>query len=245
MLLRASPGWVSSPAPIQPLVLVVEDARDQWLPLQSVMASHGLRVVHAQPGSKFLTGAMAYEPDLVLVDASSAQFDVLDLVARLRERTAAPIVAVLGDGAERSRAAALEAGVDDYVAKPFTPGDLLARMSVWLNRGTRAVGPVHPTNATGAAGLRLDVARRSLFVEGRQVHVTPLESRLLNALSRAPRGGFADDDLAKAVWGRVDRSLRYYLRSHIRQLRQKIERDPDRPAYLVTDSGGRYRLWVR
>src|SRR4029077_7682113 len=102
MPLRGSPGWVSSPALIQPLVLVVDDSREPWLPFQSAMASHGLRVVYAPTGSKLLAGAMAYEPDLVLVDAASARFDVVDVVARVRERTEAPIVAVLGDGGERS-----------------------------------------------------------------------------------------------------------------------------------------------
>jgi two-component system KDP operon response regulator KdpE len=209
------------------------------------MASHGLRVVHAAPGSTVLAGAMTYEPDLVLVDASSGQVDMVDLVARLRGRTSAPIVAVLGDGGEASRTSALEAGVDDYVAKPFTPSDLLARMRVWLTRGARTASAAQPVAPPAAHGLRLEAARRTLYVDGRQVHVTPLECRLLTALSRSPRGGFTEDDLAKAMWGRVDRSLRYYLRSHIRQLRQKIERDPDHPAYLVTESGGRYRLRPR
>jgi two-component system KDP operon response regulator KdpE len=239
---------VSSPALIQPLVLVVDDSREPWLPFQSAMASHGLRVVYAPTGSKLLAGAMAYEPDLVLVDAASARFDVVDVVARVRERTEAPIVAVLGDGGERSRTAALEAGVDDYVAKPFAASDLLARMRVWLTRGARtarAAQPAEPAASASASGVRLDVARRALFVEGRQVHITPVECRVLTALSRTPRGGLGEDDLVEAIWGRGDVSLRYYLRSHLRQLRKKIERDPDHPAYLVTEAGGRYRLRAR
>jgi two-component system KDP operon response regulator KdpE len=244
MIVHSSSRWVAGPAVIQPLVLIVEDGRDLWLALQSVLASQGFRVVHAPTGAKVLAGAMAHEPDLVLVDASSLVVALVDLVARLRERTAAPIVAVLGEGGDREKSAVLETGIDDYVAKPFTRGDLLARMHVWLARGARSAGPRAPS-ASSSTGLRLDAAHRTLHVEGRQVHVTPLECRLLAALGRSSRGGYTEDELTTAVWGRVDPSLQYYLRSHVRQLRQKIERDPDRPQYLVTESTGRYRLRSR
>src|SRR5271165_3053014 len=101
MVLRGTPRWAPFQAPIQPLVLVVEDAPDQWLPLQSALAGEGFRVVYAAKSGKTLSGAMSHQPDLVLVDASSVMVDVADLVAQLRERTTAPIIAVLDDGGER------------------------------------------------------------------------------------------------------------------------------------------------
>lgn len=241
MLPRTSPRWAPLATPIQPLVLLVQDAPDQWIPLQSALASQGFRVVYAPTGGRSLAGAMAHQPDLVLLDASSVVVDVAGLAAQLRERTAAPILAVLADASEFQRSAVLEAGVDDYVAKPFAAGDLVARMRVCLARGARQGGP-RLGGGLAPAGLRFDAQHRTLYVEGRQVHVTPLECRLLGALGR---GGATEDDSAKTLWGRTDASRRYYVRLHVRQLRQKIERDPDRPHYLVNESGGRYRLRAR
>jgi two-component system, OmpR family, KDP operon response regulator KdpE len=246
MLQRVSPRWSADPgsASIQPLVLVVEDDRDTWLPLQSMLASQGFRVIYARTGAHVLSSAIEHQPDLVILDASSLVGDLADLVGRLRVRTSAPIVAVVAEDADRERAFVLDAGVDDYVAKPFVARDLVTRMRVWMARGARAA--IRATETPSATlGLRLDARRRTLYVDGRQVHVTPIECRIVAALVRKSRGGLTEDELAAAVWGKAAHAHRSYLRNHLRQLRQKIERDPDRPHYMLTGSGGRHRLKVR
>ena len=225
---------------MQPLVLVIEDATQMRRSLVSTLAVNGLRSLHVGTRVGMLARALAHEPDLILLDVGQAEIDAVGLTVRLRERTAAPIIVVLTDGGEADRAAVLEAGANDFIVKPFGTGDLLARISVWLRQATRARrsgGPFEPPPDR----LRLDRDRKCLFVEGRQVHVTPLEYKVLAALSRSPGCAMSEDKVIAAVWGPGAHPQKQYLRTHMRQLRQKIERDPAHPRYLVAEAGG-YRL---
>jgi two-component system KDP operon response regulator KdpE len=240
MLFRASSPWMAGPTAVQPLVLVIDDEPQMRRFLVSALATNGFRSLHVGARAALLARAVAHDPDLILLDVSDPGVDAVGLTARLRERTAAPILVVLADGNEEDRVAVLDAGANDYVAEPFGTGDLLARMRVWLRQGTRAKRSGSASEPS-AERFRLDRERHSLFVEGRQVHVTPLEYKLLAALSRSPASAMTEDQLVAAVWG-PGASQKQYLRAHVRQLRQKIERDPSYPRYLVTDAGGRYRL---
>jgi two-component system KDP operon response regulator KdpE len=240
MLFRASPR-MAGPAAVQPLVLVVEDEPQMRHFLVSTLATNGFRSLHVGTPVGMLTRAVAHEPDLILLDLSQPGIDTVDLTVRLRERTSAPILVVLAGGAERERVAVLDAGANDYLVRPFGTGDLLARMRVWLRQAQRArrasAPPELPTEP-----FRLERERRSLFVEGREVHITPLEYKLLAALARSPGTPMSEDRIVAAVWGAGAPSQRQYLRAHVRQLRQKIEKDPARPRHLITDSEGGYRL---
>ncbi len=241
MLFRASSPWMAGPAAVQPLVLVIEDEPQMRHFLVSTLASHGFRSLHVGTRAGMLAQAVAHEPDLILLDVGEPGVDAVGLTARLRERTAAPILVVLAEGNEGDRVAILDAGANDYVAAPFGTGDLLARMRVWLRQATRARRVGSPSEPPSER-FRLDREQHCLFVEGRQVHVTPLEYKLLAALSRSPASAMTEEQVALAVWGPGARPQRQSLRAHVRQLRQKIERDPAHPRYLVTDAGGRYRL---
>lgn len=241
MMLRASPPWGASPAAMQPLVLVIEDEPQMRHFLVSTLASNGFRSLHAGTRVGMLARAMAHEPDLILLDVSQAGIDAVGLTVRLRERTAAPIIVVLTDGGERERLAVIDAGANDYIVRPFGTVDLLARMRVWLRQATRVKRPGGPPEPP-IERFRLDRDHKCLFVEGRQVHVTPLEYKLLAVLSRSPGCAMSDDQVIAAVWGPGANPQKQYLRAHMRQLRQKIERDPAHPRYLVADAEGGYRL---
>jgi two-component system, OmpR family, KDP operon response regulator KdpE len=228
------------PASVQPLVLVVEDEPQMRRVLVSTLAAHGFRSLHAGTAARMLARAVAHDPDLILLDIAQGGMDAVAFTAGLRERTAAPILVMLVQPGEQERAAVLDAGANDYVVKPFRTGDLFARMRVWLRHDSR----VRSARAMSEPRLRfkLDRERRSLYVEGREVHITPLEYKMLSALAREPGRILTEEQMVAAVWGRESFPQPQSLRAHVRQLRHKLERDPSRPRYLVTESAGGYRL---
>jgi two-component system, OmpR family, KDP operon response regulator KdpE len=231
---------MSAPLSVQPLILVVEDEPHLGRSvLVSTLATYGFRTVEAPMQSNALTRAVGHQPDLVLVDLSRAGVDAVGVTARLRAWTTASIVAILARSNDAQRAAVLDAGANDFITRPFSPGDLLARLRVWLRQKARMPFPRTPSEI-GGERLRIDRERRTMIVDGREVHITPLECKLL--LTLAHGRSMTEEQLLAAVWGSSGRSRSQYLRIHVRQLRQKLERDPARPRYLLTDAGGGYRL---
>ncbi len=228
-----------SPA-VQALVLVVEDEPQMRRLLVSALASFGYRSLHVGTKGGLLTRAVAHEPDLVVVDVGQAEVDGVGLTARLRDWTSAPILALLAHGREKERVELLDAGANDYLVKPFATEDLLGRVRVWLRQVGRVRKPHIPMQG-GGRHLEIDGERRVLVVDGREVHLTPLECKLLLVLARNPGRAMTDRQILEAVWG-DDAPQPQYLRAQVRQLRQKIEGNPDRPQHLLTESGGGYRL---
>jgi two-component system KDP operon response regulator KdpE len=230
---------MSRPTGVQPLVLVVEDPSRLGKSMMSTLASHGFRTLRAGTKASALTRAVGYEPDFVLLDVQAVWGDAVGVTGRLRDWTSAPIVALLPKESAGEGAALLDAGANDYIVRPFRTSDLLARMRVWLKQSTRLRTQGLPGDADR---FRIDAERRVLIIEGREVHLTPLECKLLLALARSPGKVMTQPQLLAAVWGADGPSRGQYLRTHLRQLRQKIERDPDSPRHLVNETGGGYRL---
>jgi len=239
MAARPQSSWVSRPAGVQPLVLVVEDPSRSARSMVSTLASHGFRALGVGAKTNALTRAVGYQPDFVLLDVGPAWGDAVGVTARLRDWTPAPIVALLPKERANEGGAVLDAGASDYIVRPFRTSELLARMRVWLRQSERLRAQGSPADADR---FRIDAERRALIVEGREVHITPLECKLLLALARSPGKSMTQEQLLAAVWGAKGAARGPYLRTHLRQLRQKIERDPDRPRHLVTESDGSYRL---
>jgi two-component system, OmpR family, KDP operon response regulator KdpE len=229
-----------SPA-VQALVLVVEDEPQMRRLLVSALASFGYRSLHVGTTGGPLTRAVGHEPDLVVVDVSQPDVDGVTLTRRLRDWTTAPILALLAHGREKERVELLDAGANDYLVKPFATGELLGRVRVWL----RQVGRMRRSpGAQMAHGPRLEIdrERRALVVDGHEVHLTPLECKLLLALARSPGRTMTERQILDAVWGPDEAPQPQYLRAQVRQLRQKIEGDPGRPRHLLAEPGGGYRL---
>jgi two-component system KDP operon response regulator KdpE len=223
----------------EPLVLVLADDPQARGVLASVLAEHGMRYLLG--GTRLTARSMiGHAHDVVLLDAGLSGKDPIGPIKRLRKRTAVPIVTLLGPAPDEDRAAVLEAGANDYLVKPFTTEDLVVRLRVWLRHSARAAPPEAP--AQRPPHLRLDRELRCLFVEGLEVHVTPLEYKLLDLLARAGGVGMTEEQLVRNLWGRKAARSVQYLRSHVRRLRQKIEVDPDRPRHLLSEASGGYRL---
>jgi two-component system KDP operon response regulator KdpE len=208
--------------------------------LVSTLVAHGYRSVHLGTRSSARSRMSGLEPDLVVLDVAHPGIDGVGFTTRLRQWTSAPIVAVLNPSREEERAAVLEAGANDYLVKPFGTGDLLARVRVWLKQG--GLGGPRGSSEAPTAHLRIDRERRCVIVDGHEVHMTPLEYKLLENLARLGSNGATEEQILLTVWGPSDSPPLRYLRAHIRQLRQKIERDPARPRHLLSEPGGRYSL---
>ncbi len=187
--------------------------------------------------------AVRNEPDLVLFAVRSASVHDVDLLARLRTWTSAALLVVLRRADEDQTSRLMEAGADDYLLQPVAPAELLARVRVWLRQRSRAESQ-SVVSPPLAEPLRIESERRTVVVDGREVHITPLESRLLTALAQRSGGAMSEQQIQAAVWGPRSKVRKPYLRACIRQLQQKIELDPTRPRRLITDENGGLRLEV-
>ena len=224
-----------------PLALVVEDERTMVRLLRAALTSHGYRVVEASSGEEALRQAATRAPDVVVLDLGLPDLDGLEVTRRLREWSAVPIVVVSARGQEGDKIKALDAGADDYVTKPFSVGELLARMRVALRHAARSATDAGETTVC-VGGLRLDRLRRQVFVDEAEVRLTPIEYRLLSELAQYAGRVLTHEQLLRQVWGPGYTQQRHYLRVYMAQLRHKLERDPSRPRYLMTESGVGYRL---
>jgi two-component system KDP operon response regulator KdpE len=225
------------------LVLVVEDEPQMRRFLRPALEGHGFRVVEAATATEALVMASTHNPDCVLLDLGLPDGDGLEVTRRLREWSAMPIIVVSARHREGDRIAALDAGADDYLTKPFGTGELLARLRVAQRHIARfASGAAEPVFE--ARGLRVDLAAREVSRDGDPVHLTPLEYKLLATLVRHAGKVLTHRQLLKEVWGPSAVAETQYLRVYMAQLRHKIEKDPTRPELFVTETGVGYRLRI-
>jgi two-component system KDP operon response regulator KdpE len=223
------------------LILVIEDELPIRRFLRTSLAGEGYRLTEAETGQKALKIAAQQPPDLVILDLGLPDLDGQDLLRQLREWLRAPIIVLSARDQEKQKVAALDGGADDYLTKPFSTGELLARIRVAL-RHTAQVGP-DPDSATFACGaVRVDLGARRVFVGETEVHLTPLEYKLLTTLVRHAGKVLTHRFLLKEVWGPGHEQETHYLRVFMASLRRKIEADPAQPRYLLTEQSVGYRL---
>lgn len=226
---------------IRHTILVIEDEPPLKKFLRLTLESQNYQVIEATGGEEGLRHAAMSRPDLVVLDLGLPDIDGLEVTRRLREWTAVPVIVVSARGKEQDKVVALDAGADDYLTKPFGVGELLARVRVAL-RHSAAANPETGDPAFDVAGLHVDLARREVSVDGRAIHLTPNEFKLLATLVKNAGKVLTHRQLLKEVWGPGSGQETHYLRVYMNQLRQKLEADPARPRYLLTESGVGYRL---
>jgi two-component system KDP operon response regulator KdpE len=226
-----------------PLVLVIEDEPQMLRFLRTSLATHGYRLIEATSGNDALAQATSRNPEVILLDLRLPDIDGIDVTRRLREWSATPIIVLSARGQDEDKINALDTGADDYLTKPFSVGELLARIRVALRHAAaRASGRPEPIFSTG--DLRVDLGARQVFVGESEVHVTPTEYRLLTTLVRYAGKVITHRQLLKDVWGPPYVEQTQYLRVFMGQLRQKLEPDPAKPRYLINEPGVGYRLKV-
>jgi two-component system KDP operon response regulator KdpE len=234
---------MTSPAPSKspkPLILVVEDDAQMRRVLRVSLPAHGYRVVEATSGESALQMAAQYVPDLVLLDLGLPDLDGTEVARRLRVWSPVPILILSARGQEQQKVQALDAGADDYLTKPFGFEELLARLRVALRHVARLAAA--PESVFESGHLRVDLGARRVFVEGDEVHLTPIEYKLLTALVEHAGRVVTHKQLLEAVWGPHSSRQTHYLRVYMTHLRHKLEPDPLRPRLFLTEAGVGYRL---
>ena len=228
------------PAGAPAVVLVVDDEPPIRRFLRAGLEGQGYTLVEAATGSEGLAHAATRSPDLVLLDLGLPDIDGFEIVRRIREWSAMPIIVLTARGQESDKIQALDAGADDYVTKPFAMGELLARMRVALRH--RLATAAGDDGVVAAGDLTIALARRVATVRGAELRLTPIEYRLLTALARHLGRVLTHEQLLREVWGPGYTTQHHYLRVYMAQLRHKIELDPARPRLLITEPGVGYRL---
>ena len=226
-----------------PLIVVIEDDPQMRRFLRATLTSNGYDVLEAGTAQEGLKQIGLRHPDLIILDLGLPDMDGLEVTRQLREWTNTPIVVLSARDRENDKIAALDAGADDYLTKPFGTGELLARMRVGLRHAILALqGDDDPIFTTG--DLRVDLAHRQVFVKDQEVHLTPIEHKLLLMLIQHAGKVVTQRQLLHDVWGPSYVTESHYLRVYMAQLRHKLEQDPARPRYLMTEAGVGYRLKV-
>jgi len=225
----------------KPTVLVIEDEPPLQKFLRVTLTSHNLNVVEAFTGESGLRHAANDQPDLIILDLGLPDIDGVEVTRRIREWSSIPIIVVSARGKEQDKVVALDAGADDYLTKPFSVGELLARVRVAL-RHLAATNSDSGQSIFETEDLRVDLERREVTVRGEPRHLTPNEYRLLTVLIRNAGKVMTHRQLLHEVWGPGSAEESHYIRVYMNQLRQKLEPDPSRPKFLLTETGVGYRL---
>jgi two-component system KDP operon response regulator KdpE len=226
---------------LTPMILLVEDDAQMRRFLRVSLSNQNYRLKEAISAQEGLTQASTQNPDLILLDLGLPDMDGLEVTRRVREWSNAPIIVISARGREQDKVDALDAGADDYLTKPFGTGELFARIRVALRHARHSTqGRIEPILTVGEIVLDLD--KHTVTVAGSEVHLTPIEYKLLALLLKNAGKVLTHRQLLKEVWGAAYAENTQYLRVYMVQLRHKLERDPARPRYLVTEPGVGYRL---
>lgn len=220
-------------------ILVVDDERHIRRFLRVSLTAQGYDLIEAETGQMGLVMTGAERPDLVILDLGLPDIDGMDVLRQIREWSKVPIIILSVRGRETDKVAALDAGADDYLTKPFGVAELIARIRAAMRHRLQAVSP-EPVFESG--GLKVDLARRLVSVAGREIKLTPTEYDLLRVLVTHAGRVVTHHFLLHEVWGPASVDQTHYVRIYIGQLRQKLEADSTRPQFIVTEPGVGYRL---
>ncbi|MGB8435334.1 MAG: response regulator [Burkholderiales bacterium] len=222
-------------------VVVIEDDPQIRRFLRTVLPTEGFAVFEAETGERGIVEAATRKPDVVILDLGLPDMDGAEVIKRVREWSQVPIVILSARAQERDKIAALDAGADDYLTKPFGVGELMARLRVALRHAALRLGAQsEPVFACGE--LKVDLAGRRVTVGGHDARLTPIEHRLLAVLVRHAGMVVTHRQLLRDVWGPSHVEHTHTLRVHMAALRRKLEVDPAQPRYLQTELGVGYRL---
>lgn len=222
-------------------VLIVEDEQAIRRFLRTALEAEGLRVFDAQTLQRGLLEAATRKPDLVILDLGLPDGDGIDFIRDFRQWSATPVIVLSARSEENDKIAALDAGADDYLSKPFGIGELQARLRVALRRHA-TTQPNDPV--VTFSDVQVDLAARRIVRGGEEVHLTPIEFRLLAELLNNPGKVLTQRQLLNHVWGPNAVEHSHYLRIYMGHIRQKLEADPARPRHFLTETGIGYRFML-
>lgn len=220
-------------------ILIIEDELPIRRFLKASLSDEGYRISEATSAKEGLRFASSQPPDMIILDLGLPDMDGQEVLQRLREWCSAPIIVLSARDQEQQKIAALDHGADDYVTKPFGVGELLARIRTAMRHSLRS-GTESTVFATG--DLKVDLSARMVYRKGEEVHLTPLEYKLLVTMIRHAGKVLTHRFLLREVWGPQDSQENHYLRVFVASLRRKLEADPARPRFILTEQGVGYRF---
>lgn len=223
-----------------PKVLIVDDEPQIRRFLRASLQAHDYQVIEAENGKEGVRACTVQKPELLILDLGLPDMDGLDVIKLVREWSTIPIIVLSLRSDDADKIEALDRGANDYVTKPFSMGELLARMRVALRQGQASGGESGPVITAGE--IAIDLSKRLVTVGGTPVRLSRKEYDLLRILASHPGKVITHQQLLQEVWGQAYVEETQYLRVYIGQLRQKLEREPAAPKYLVTEPGVGYRL---
>ena len=222
-------------------ILLIDDEPQMRRFLRVTLQSQGYELVEAESGHDGLADAATRNPDVILLDLGLPDMDGLDVLARIREWSQVPVIIISAREQERDKITALDSGADDYLTKPFRAGELLARIRVALrHRVIQQGGPAEPLFVLD--NLKVDLEKRQVFISDSEVHLTPIEYKLLSYLIINAGKVVTHKQLLKEVWGQAYASQMHYVRVYMGMLRHKLEEDPACPKFFINEPGVGYRL---
>lgn len=222
-------------------ILIVDDERQIRRFLRSGLSMLGFEVLEAESGAEALHVIPAQQPDLVVLDLQLGDMDGLDVLRRIREWSWLPVLILSVRSREVEKVKAFELGADDYITKPFGINECIARINALLRR----IPDVAAQPVFSVGDLSIDMARRQVFIDGQSVKLSPKEYALLQFLARHAGRVVTHEQMLGEIWGADHAEDAHYLRIFMRRLRQKVERNPTQPRYLITELGVGYRLRVQ
>ncbi len=225
---------------VSPHILVIDDEPQILRALRTILTEKHFKVTTASRGEEGLTLAAVGMPDIIILDLGLPDMDGFEVCARLREWTQCPIIVLSVRDSERDKVAALDKGADDYLTKPFGIEELLARVRVALRHSTQTNS--NQTSVVEAGPLKIDLAWHTVTRDGEDVKLTATEFNLLAYLVSNRGRVLTHQSILNHVWGPADANHTEYLRVYMRQLRKKLEEDPDQPKFILTEPGVGYRF---
>lgn len=226
-----------------PVIIVIEDDPPIRRFLRTGLSTQGFTVFEADTGKQGIVEAGVRKPDLVILDLGLPDMDGVEVIKAIRTWSAIPIIILSARSSEQHKIDALDAGADDYLTKPFGFGELLARIRVALRHAIRPMEHIQ-ADVFVTANLKVDLHNRVVSIDEQEIHLTPIQYRLLVVLVKHAGRVLTQQQILKEVWGPSYSENAHYLRIYMSQLRQKLEADPTQPKFLLTESGVGYRLKV-
>jgi two-component system, OmpR family, KDP operon response regulator KdpE len=226
------------------VIVIIEDDLSIRRFLRTGLSTQGFTVFEAETGKQGVVEAGVRKPDLIVLDLGLPDMDGVEVIRAIRGWSAVPIIILSARSNEQNKIDALDAGADDYLTKPFGFGELLARIRVALRHSTRTADGQDSSDLFISGNLKVDLMNRVVSVDDSEVHLTPIQYRLLAVLVKHAGKVLTHQQILKQVWGPSYQENAHYLRIYMSQLRQKLETDPTQPKYLLTESGVGYRFKV-
>ena len=227
---------------MNPLILIVEDDKPIRHFIRVSLETQKYRCLEAQDGATALLLCASHHPDIVILDLGLPDIDGLEVIERVREYSGVPVIVVSARGHEREKVEALDEGADDYLTKPFSVAELLARIRVALRRKSSEHYGEDIKRTFSLGDLSIDFDKRRVTIRGEEIHLTPTEYHLLTLLAEHPGKVLTHRYLIGEIWGASPAGDTQSLRVCMGNLRRKIEKDPAQPAYIVTEVGIGYRM---